>query len=392
MPVEVKIPEIGESITEAIIAAWLKKPGDSVDKDEPVVELETDKVSVEVPAPSAGVIGELLKKAGETANVGDVIAYINESTDASANGNAGAKSDRRTTSKPQPDSTSTIEGGKAGTKKQEKEKAGSEHVKEPEAKKEPKRTADDAAAATKAEPARKESSEGRQEELVPLSPMRKRIAQRLVSAQQTAAMLTTFNEIDMSAVQALRKKYREAFEARYGIRLGLMSFFVKAVIEGLKAEPRLNAEIREDHIAYRNFYDIGMAVSTEKGLLVPVLRNAERLSFAQIESAIADFAQRARTNQIDLDELRGGTFTITNGGVFGSLLSTPILNPPQSGILGLHTIQDRPVAIDGQVVIRPMMYVALTYDHRLVDGREAVTFLKRIKDLLEDPARLLVEV
>ncbi len=224
-----------------------------------------------------------------------------------------------------------------------------------------------------------------------MSPIRRRIAERLLEAQQTAAILTSFNEIDMSAIVELRKQYREEFQERYGVKLGFMSFFVKAAIEGLKLHPVLNAEIRGRNVVYRNYYDVGIAVAGGKGLVVPVLRNAERMGFADVERAIADFAARARDNKLALDELEGGTFTITNGGVYGSLLSTPILNPPQSGILGMHAIQDRPVARQGQVVIRPMMYVALSYDHRLVDGRDAVEFLARVKDLVEDPARMLLE-
>jgi 2-oxoglutarate dehydrogenase E2 component (dihydrolipoamide succinyltransferase) len=235
-------------------------------------------------------------------------------------------------------------------------------------------------------------ADDRGEELVPMSPLRQRVAQRLVEAQQTAALLTTFNEVDMSEAMALRKVHQEAFQKKYGIKLGFMSFFVKATIEALKHFPQLNAEIRGSAIAYRNYYDIGIAVSGGKGLVVPILRNAERLSFAEIEQGIADFGARARENKIGLAELQGGTFTISNGGVFGSLLSTPIVNPPQSGILGLHAIQDRPVAREGQVVIRPMMYLALTYDHRIVDGREAVTFLKQIKELVEEPSRILLEL
>jgi 2-oxoglutarate dehydrogenase E2 component (dihydrolipoamide succinyltransferase) len=225
-----------------------------------------------------------------------------------------------------------------------------------------------------------------------MSPMRKRIAERLVQAQQNAALLTTFNEVDMSAVVALRQQHRDAFEKKYNVKLGFMSFFVKACVESLKQFPQINAEIRGTDIVYHNYFDIGIAVSGGKGLVVPVLRNAERMSFAQIESTIADFASRARDNKITLEELKGGTFTITNGGVFGSLLSTPIINPPQSGILGLHAMQDRPVARDGQVVIRPMMYIALTYDHRLVDGREAVTFLRRVREIIEEPSRMLIEI
>jgi len=235
-------------------------------------------------------------------------------------------------------------------------------------------------------------SNGREEQIIPMTPIRRRIAERLVEAQKSAALLTTFNQVDMSAVMELRKKHQETFQARYNIKLGLMSFFIKAAIESLKDVPQLNAEVRGHDVVYRNYFDIGIAVGGGKGLVVPVLRNAERMSFAEVEKAVADFAQRAQANQLKVDELQGGTFTISNGGVYGSMLSTPIVNPPQSGVLGLHTIEDRPVARDGAVVIRPMMYIALTYDHRVVDGREAVTFLKRVKELIEDPARLLLEI
>ena len=234
--------------------------------------------------------------------------------------------------------------------------------------------------------------EGREEQVVPMTPVRRRVAERLVEAQKSAALVTTFNQADMSAVGALRKQHQDAFRAKYEIKLGLMSFFVKAAIEALKLVPQVNAEVRGHDIVYRNYYDIGIAVGGGKGLAVPILRNAERMSFAEIEVAIADFSRRAQANQLKVDELQGGTFTISNGGVYGSMLSTPIVNPPQSGALGLHAIEDRPVARDGAVVIRPMMYLALTYDHRIVDGREAVTFLKRIKDLIEDPARMLLEI
>ena len=248
-----------------------------------------------------------------------------------------------------------------------------------------------AAAAPK--PAQPATSGGaREEEVVPMTPMRRRIAERLVEAQNTAALLTTFNEIDMSAVMALRNEFKDDFQKKHGAKLGFMSFFVKASIEALKLIPQVNAEIKEHSIVYKNYYDIGVAVGGGKGLVVPILRNAERLSFAQVEAAIADLGARAQANKLTLDELQGGTFTISNGGIYGSLLSTPILNPPQAGILGLHAIQERPVVRDGQIVIRPMMYVALTYDHRIVDGREAVTFLKRIKECLENPSRMLLEI
>ncbi len=244
----------------------------------------------------------------------------------------------------------------------------------------------------KAPPVIPAASAGREEQIVPMTPIRRRIAERLVEAQNTAALLTTFNQADMSAVMALRKQHQEAFQARHGIKLGFMSFFVKASIEALRQIPQINAEVRGHDIVYRNYYDIGIAVGGGKGLVVPVLRNADRMSFADIEKAIADFAQRAQANQVKVDELQGGTFTISNGGIYGSMLSTPIVNPPQSGILGLHAIEDRPIAINGEVVVRPMMYLALTYDHRIVDGREAVTFLKRIKDVIENPARILLEI
>jgi 2-oxoglutarate dehydrogenase E2 component (dihydrolipoamide succinyltransferase) len=236
------------------------------------------------------------------------------------------------------------------------------------------------------------SSTGREEQIVPMTPIRRRIAERLVEAQKSAALLTTFNQVDMSGVMALRKQHQEAFQEKYEIKLGFMSFFVKALIEALKLAPQLNAEVRGNNIVYRNYYDIGIAVGGGKGLVVPILRNAERMSFAEIEKGIADFGRRAQANQLKVDELQGGTFTISNGGVYGSMLSTPIVNPPQSGVLGLHAIEDRPIALDGAVVIRPMMYIALTYDHRIVDGREAVTFLKRIKNVIEDPARMLLEI
>jgi 2-oxoglutarate dehydrogenase E2 component (dihydrolipoamide succinyltransferase) len=340
MPVELVVPSVGESITEVEIGDWLKKEGEVVNQDDPVVVIETEKVTVELPAPASGTITSVLKNKGDKASVGDVIGYIE------TNG-----------AKPRP------------------EEVKSEVLE------------------SKAPPAiARPSNTGREEQAVPMTPIRRRIAERLVEAQKSAALLTTFNEIDMSAVIALRTQHQEAFQAKYRIKLGFMSFFVKACIEGLKLIPQVNAEIRGHDIVYRNYYDIGIAVGGGKGLVVPVVRNAERMSFAEVERAIADFAQRAMANQLKVDELQGGTFTISNGGIYGSMLSTPIVNPPQSGVLGLHSIEDRPVARDGAVVIRPMMYVALTYDHRVVDGREAVTFLKRIRDLIEEPARLLLEV
>jgi len=355
MPVELVVPSVGESITEVEIGDWLKKQGEAVDQDEPVVVIETEKVTVELPAPASGTISSMLKKKGDKASVGDVIGYIE------TNGSRATPAPARTADAPRP--------------------AEIPRPAEPEPR---------GVTPLPSVPPVRQS--GRDEQIVPMTPIRRRIAQRLVEAQKSAALLTTFNQIDMSAVITLRKQHQNAFQAKYRIKLGFMSFFVKASIEALKLIPQVNAEIRGNDIVYRNYYDIGIAVGGGKGLVVPVLRSAERMSFAEVERAIADFAQRAGANQLRVDELQGGTFTISNGGIYGSMLSTPIVNPPQSGVLGLHAIEDRPVARDGAVVIRPMMYVALTYDHRIVDGREAVTFLTRIKEVIEEPARLLLEV
>ena len=353
MPVELVVPSVGESITEVEIGDWLKHPGDVVNQDDPVVVIETEKVTVELPAPAAGKITTMLKQKGEKASVGDVIGYMepNGTGAREAQARQGAASSRDAVDVP--------------------------------------RVAEESRP-VQVKPAVAKS--GREEQVVPMTPIRRRIAERLVEAQKSAALLTTFNQVDMSAVMSLRKQHQDTFQAKYQIKLGLMSFFVKAAIEALKEIPQLNAEVRGHDIVYRNYYDIGIAVGGAKGLVVPVLRSAERMSFAEIEKAIADFAHRAQANQLKVDELQGGTFTISNGGVYGSMLSTPIVNPPQSGVLGLHAIEDRPVARDGAVVVRPMMYVALTYDHRIVDGREAVTFLKRIKENIEDPARMLLEI
>jgi 2-oxoglutarate dehydrogenase E2 component (dihydrolipoamide succinyltransferase) len=352
MPVELVVPSIGESITEVEIGDWLKNVGEPVAEDEPVVVIETEKVTVALPAPTTGMISQMLKRKGEKAAVGDIIGYMEP------NGH-----------------------GTATPKTPVQEKAPPVEEKPP-------------ASQEKAPPsiAAPTASTTREEQVIPMTPIRRRIAERLVEAQRTAALLTTFNQVDMSSVMAVRKQYQEAFRAKYQIKLGFMSFFVKACVDALKLIPQVNAEVRGHDIVYRNYYDIGIAVGGGKGLVVPILRNAERLSFADIERAIADFAERAQANKLKVDELQGGTFTISNGGVYGSMLSTPIVNPPQSGVLGLHTIEDRPVARDGAVVIRPMMYVALTYDHRIVDGREAVTFLKHIKEIIEDPARMLLEI
>jgi 2-oxoglutarate dehydrogenase E2 component (dihydrolipoamide succinyltransferase) len=455
MAIELKVPEVGESITEVFIGAWLKGEGETVDKDEALVEVETDKATLEVPAPSAGTLSKVLKKQGESATVGEVIAHISAAEEAAASpaptpaeaetapdeeaAPAADAAPKAADTREAPEMAFDPEPGAAVDAQARTQTAGDgappmgghvmpaaqrlldEHgikardvratgpggrlLKEDvqrylEARQAAPRTQAPTAPsreapAKEAPPERKTPTpEGdRQEEAVPMSPLRRRIAERLVEAQQTAALLTTFNEVDMSAVMALRSEFKEAFQERYdGTRLGFMSFFVKATIDALKLIPQLNAEIRGTDIVYKNYFDIGVAVSSKKGLIVPVIRNAERLSFAEIERAIADFAKRSQSNKIAPEELQGGTFTITNGGVFGSLMSTPIVNPPQSGVLGMHGIFERPVALKGEVVIRPMMYIALTYDHRIVDGREAVTFLKRIKEAIENPARMLLEV
>jgi 2-oxoglutarate dehydrogenase E2 component (dihydrolipoamide succinyltransferase) len=388
MAIELKVPEVGESVTEVQIGKWYKTEGDEVEQDEQLVELESEKATLDLRAPAAGVLSKILKHTGDAADVGEVIGRIEE------NGQ-----------QPPPkksEETSQREEKPAAQKREPPEikKPATETAKTEESKTEVKEKVDGQVAHQRAKKteeqvtAKNAGSEApsRGEERVPMSPVRRRIAARLVEAQQNAALLTTFNEIDMSAVKALRAEFGESFERRHGIRLGFMPFFVKAAIAALQQCPELNAVIDGDDIVYRRYYDIGVAISTDKGLVVPVLRNADRLSFAQIEKAIDDFARRARGGELKVDELQGGTFTITNGGVFGSLLSTPIVNPPQSGVLGMHTIQERPVAENNQVVIRPMMYVALTYDHRIVDGREAVTFLRRIKETIEEPARLLIDV
>jgi 2-oxoglutarate dehydrogenase E2 component (dihydrolipoamide succinyltransferase) len=436
MSIELKIPEVGESVREVQIGRWLKHEGDVVALDENVVELETDKASMELPAPAAGVLGKILKQEGEMVTVGDVIGYVENgdgaktSSPAPAAASPAAKVEEKapspapsppvekTAAKSEPASASaeqkveTHNGDIAvtpaarralrefGLKVADIDAPGdslnsrdvlryveSQKDRKAEAPKpQPPVAAPSPAQAAQPQPAND------LEEIVPMSLIRRRIAARLVSAQQNAALLTTFNEIDLTAVKELRASYRDAFQSKYGVKLGFMPFYVKAVIDALKETPALNAEIRDDKIVYRRYYNIGMAVSSTKGLVVPVLRNAEQLSFAGIEQAINDFSQRASENKLEPKDFENGTFTISNGGVFGSLLSTPIVNPPQSGVLGLHAIQDRPIALNGQVVIRPMMYVALTYDHRIVDGREAVTFLRRVKETIEDPSRMLLEV
>ena len=408
MAIELKVPTVGESITEVQMGEWLKGEGDSVARDEVIAKIETDKVTVDLTAPNDGVLSKILVKKGQTANVGDVVAHIEE-------GAAGAAKPKA--AEPAKSEPPKAEARKAEPPPEERPKSTRPTIPPqgfarvmPSARRALKerglnpddveptgpggRVLKEDVDRLKEKPAAKAApvAQDRHEEAVAMSPFRKRIAERLVQSQQTAALLTTFNEVDMGAVMELRKTHQEAFQEKYGIKLGFMSFFVKATIEALKLIPSVNAEIRGNDVVYKNFFDIGVAVGGGKGLAVPVIRNAERLGFAEVEQTIADYGKRAKENKLELSELQGGTFTITNGGIYGSMMSTPIVNPPQSGILGLHAIQDRPMAVKGQVVIRPMMYVALTYDHRLVDGREAVTFLKRIKQCMEEPARILLEV
>lgn len=439
MRIELKIPEVGESVREVQIGHWLKQEGDTVQQDESLVELETDKASMDLPAPTAGVIDRILKREGELVAVGEVIGYIENdgmpSHDNTEPTQVGTVEASRQVSRPQvgeplpsrvagEPTHSPLRTGSAveeqfrqrveeipvtpsarralrehGLAASDIEAKGSRidrddvlrHVEDLGA--QPRTSESDQYDPVVTNPkAEVQQATGELEEMVPMSLIRRRIAERLVHAQQQAALLTTFNEIDMTAVNELRATYRKPFEQKYGVKLGFMSFFIKAAVDGLKEQPDLNAEIRGTQIMYRHYYHIGIAISSAKGLVVPVLRFSERLSFAEIEQAIDDFVRRANDKKLLPQELEGGTFTITNGGIFGSLFSTPIVNPPQSSVLGMHAIQDRPVAYAGQVVIRPMMYIALTYDHRLVDGREAVTFLKRIKDAIEDPSRMLLEV
>ena len=379
------VPESGESISEVFVGRWLKNEGESIKKDEPVVEVETDKASLELPSPIDGVLVRKLRAEGEAVKIGDELAEIEAKAPETIAPEPVAVAETpapevvaaaATVVRPEPTPTATLPAQPTPT------------VTPPY-----RRPSPAARRAGVSEPEPLATPVGKpREEVVPMTPVRRRTAERLVESQKNAALLTTFNEADLSAVIQLRSEYRETFEKKHGIRLGFMSFFVKAAITALQEIPELNAEVRGDSIVYKHYYDIGVAVSSPRGLLVPVLRNADQMSFAQIEQTLADLAERARSNKIKPGELQGGTFTISNGGVFGSLLSTPIVNPPQTGVLGMHAIQERPVVRQGEIVIRPMMYIALSYDHRIIDGREAVTFLKRVKENVENPARLLLEV
>jgi 2-oxoglutarate dehydrogenase E2 component (dihydrolipoamide succinyltransferase) len=410
MAKEIRVPALGESVTEATIAKWFRQPGEAVKADEPLVELETDKVTVEVPAPASGKLSSIDAAAGTTVNVGALLGLIEEG----AAGAAPAKAaEAAAVKKPEPapaakadaplspavrkmvDENKVDTGAVAGSGKDGRITKGDviAHLEKPAAP-----AAAEAkplvipVAAAPAQRAATAPADGSREERVKMSRLRLTIARRLKDAQNTAAMLTTFNEVDMTAAMALRNQYKESFEKKHGVKLGFMSFFVKACIAALKEIPAVNAEIDGDDIVYKNFYHIGVAVGTEKGLVVPVLRDADQLSFAGVEKTIADYGKRARDGQLQIADMQGGTFTISNGGVYGSLMSTPILNAPQSGILGMHKIQERPIAVNGQVVIRPMMYLALSYDHRIVDGKEAVTFLVRVKENLEDPQRAILDL
>jgi 2-oxoglutarate dehydrogenase E2 component (dihydrolipoamide succinyltransferase) len=404
MAVEIKVPDLGESIVEATIAEWLKKEGDRVKVGEPVVVLETEKVDLEVGATQNGVISKITRQQGEDVRVGDVIGMIEEVAETA--------SPTPPVQAPTPPVTSESEAEKVtpvARRLAEEHGVDVGQIKPSDprgrvTKEDVQRYLDKRENGTEARPAVTEkpapaqpaapvpsTANGRREERIRLSRRRRTIAERLVEAQRTAAMLTTFNEIDMTTMMDVRTRHKAKFQERYGTGLGITTFFVKAAIGALKFIPQVNAELDGSDIVIKHYYDIGIAVGAEEGLVVPVLRDADRMSFADIEKAITDFAQRANAGTLTLEDLRGGTFTITNGGVFGSLLSTPILNPPQVGILGLHKIEQRPIALNGEVVIRPMMYVALSYDHRLIDGREAVQFLVRVKELIEDPERLLLE-
>ena len=415
---EIRVPTLGESVTEATIGRWFKKAGDAVAVDEPLVELETDKVTIEVPAPSAGTLGEITAKDGETVAVGALLGQINDGAAArpvaaaakpaaaaapppSAPAAAApaataapkappadaplAPSVRKISAESGIDATSVPGSGKDG-----RDTKGDMLAAIEKAASAPTPVNQPAAAVQVRAPS--PADDAAREERVKMTRLRQTIARRLKDVQNTAAMLTTFNEVDMSHIMAMRALYKDVFEKKHGSKLGFMGFFTKACVQALKDIPAANAEIDGSDLIYKNYYHIGVAVGTDKGLVVPVVRDSDRKSIAEIEKSIADFGRRARDGQLKIDEMQGGTFTITNGGIYGSLMSTPILNAPQSGILGMHKIQDRPVAIGGKVEIRPMMYLALSYDHRVIDGKEAVTFLVRVKESLEDPARLVLDL
>lgn len=403
MSTEIRVPTLGESVSEATIGKWFKKPGDAVKADEPLLELETDKVTLEVNAPAAGVLSEIVAKDGETVGVGALLGSIaagGAGAAVAAPAAAPAPKAEAPKAAPAPAAVTSMPPAPSAAKMMAETgvsvEAGSgkrgQVLKEDVLKALSTPAAPAAVAAPVAPRAASAPSDASREERVKMTKLRQTIARRLKESQNTAAMLTTFNEVDMSAVMALRNQYKDLFEKKHGVKLGFMSFFVKACTQALKELPGVNGEIDGTDLIYKNYYHVGIAVGTEKGLVVPVLRDADQLGLASIEKSIADFGKRAREGQLKIEEMSGGTFTITNGGIYGSLMSTPILNAPQSGILGMHKIQERPVVVGGQVVVRPMMYLALSYDHRIVDGKEAVTFLVRVKECLEDPARLVMDL
>ncbi len=414
MQLEVKVPQLSESVTEATLVAWRKKPGEAVKRDENLIDIETDKVVLELPAPADGVLTKILKNDGQSVSSGDLIAVID--TEAKPTVSAAPARAAPAQAAPAPVATATAASGKApaapgkaaspsaakiaaekgidtaavqGTGRDGRVTKGDVLAAAPAPGPAPAATP---APAAKPAPAIRLPSGPRSEQRVPMSRLRQRVAERLVQSQSTAAILTTFNEVDMAPVMQLRARYRERFEKEHGVKLGFMSFFVKAVVHALRKYPIVNASIDGNEIVYHGYYDIGIAVGSERGLLVPILRDADLLSIAGIEQAIADFGRRAKDGRIAVEELSGGTFSISNGGIFGSMLSTPIINPPQSAILGIHATKERPVVENGQIVIRPMNYLALSYDHRLIDGREAVLCLVAMKEALEDPARLLLDL
>jgi 2-oxoglutarate dehydrogenase E2 component (dihydrolipoamide succinyltransferase) len=415
MATEIRVPTLGESVTEATIGKWFKKPGDAVKADEPLVELETDKVTLEVNAPAAGVLSEILVKDGETVGVGALLGSIGAGAGVASSPTATtpapapvapapAPAAPVAAAAPAPAKAAAADNGPAVSRLASE--TGVDPAGVPGSGRDGRVTKGDmlaavaqvanSAAAPAPAPVAVRAPSGQadagREERVRMTKLRQTIARRLKDAQNTAAMLTTFNEVDMTEVMAMRARYKDVFEKKHGAKLGFMGFFVKACVQALKELPAVNAEIDGTDLVYKNYYHVGIAVGTDKGLVVPVVRDADQLSIAGIEKTIADFGKRARDGQLKIDELQGGTFTITNGGIYGSLMSTPILNAPQSGILGMHKIQERPMAIGGKIEIRPMMYLALSYDHRIVDGKEAVTFLVRVKEALEDPARLVLDL
>ena len=436
MTIEIKVPVLGESITEATVGRWFKKPGEAVKADEPLVELETDKVTVEVPAPAAGVLGDILAMQGATVAIGSLLAALNEGggvsvaapapaaapppkAEAPAKPAAAAKpapaksasaasapppapAARKVLAEAQIDPDAVVGSGRRGQVLKEdalaavaaKKPALAESPAQSPAPQAERRESPSTPVPVPIQELRVPTTMGEpgREERVKMSRLRQTIARRLKDAQNTAAMLTTFNDVDMSAVMALRAQYKDLFEKRHGVKLGFMGFFVKACVQALREIPAVNAEIDGEDIIYKNYYHIGVAVGTDRGLVVPVLREADRLSLAETEITIAEYGRRARDGKLSIEDMQGGTFTISNGGVYGSMLSTPILNAPQSGILGMHRIEERPVVKNGQIVARPMMYLALSYDHRVVDGKEAVTFLVRVKECLEDPQRFMLEL